>query len=237
MKFNLQEGEIKRILDLHKRAISKEQNNISEEVITQAQRDAQTADINKQQQDRELKIYKLKFPRSIKNAKGKSITLKKDTVLNFNKDKKGASFQYGSKWGWFSCNGIKFVFGKGKFKRIYTSSDPKFNNHMLNVCKNKGIEATPAKPEEIEQKVLDGSSGEETNTVVTNQNTFDYDTVMKAINDTGKCPKTDQPVVSNNTPTNTTVVQGQPMNQNQRSQFVEPNRITSQEDYILWTQD
>ena len=71
MKFNLQEGEIKRILDLHKRAISKEQNNISEEVITQAQRDAQTADINKQQQDRELKIYKLKFPRSIKNAKGK----------------------------------------------------------------------------------------------------------------------------------------------------------------------
>ena len=53
-KFTLKEGEVQRILDLHKRAISKEQNNISEEVITQAQRDAQTADINKQQQDREL---------------------------------------------------------------------------------------------------------------------------------------------------------------------------------------
>ena len=100
---------------------------------------------------------------------------------------------------------------------------------MLYVCKNKGIEATPAKPEEIDKKLLDGSSGEEINNVVTNQHTFDYDTVMKAINDTGKCPKTDQPVVSNDTPTNTTVVQGQPI--------VEPNRITSQEDYILWTQD
>lgn len=205
-KFTLNEGEIQRILGLHKKAILKENNYqvLNEEQTHSLKINCDFESSSSNSEDYTLRLYKgtpFKPSTKIKNSLVTTRQVRVDYVYGF-----------GSTAGASGLNNKAFVIYNCKTKRMYTVQNTKIDefdykttkwtydaNNMRsldNLClkaAETGLYNLGTVTPEVKitpEKKVDGTSELDPKVnpkVKGNRYTFDFDTIMKAIDDTGKC--------------------------------------------------
>jgi hypothetical protein len=257
-KLNLNEGEIQRILSLHKNALLKESGKsiLKEENTVTLKAPTTTFEPKGSWSNDDLKLYKGTTFKPSTKIKNSLITTRKVTA-NF--------VQYGAGGRVYADNNKAFVVYNCKTKNFYLigstdennkdRKDYKFNNKAIwysggnmqsldKLCQESVVrdevvvkpkankEAEPEKEKEQEkintntqtELVRSGTSG--------NRYTFDFETIMKAIDDTGKCPRS-----GTSTQSGTSGTSGTQGTSGSGSQVVVQEPVITKDDFIKWTMD
>jgi hypothetical protein len=196
-KLNLKEGEVQRILSLHKNAILKESGkNILNE------QDTKTSYTTKKWNELELN--------TVISGQGTRYAINKGTVFSLT-DKKGVvraknTYVYnaqsgpGKEWSKGNKTSVSFYCAQGKFyikgekgKNFYSSGLAKaLVKSICNVDPSKVVSKDKVDGNAKNNQELE--TGNEKNTFLASgtsgtRYSFDFETIMKAIDDTGKCPR------------------------------------------------
>jgi hypothetical protein len=252
-KLNLKEGEIQRILGLHKNAILKEsgQNILNEESTVSLKATTTTFEPKGSWSDDDLKLYKGTTFKKSNKIKNSLITTRKVTA-NF--------VQYGTGGRVYARDNKAFVVYNCKTKNFYLIGSTDENNKDLKdykynkeaiwysggnmqsldklcqesvvrdevVVKPKdNIETEPETETNTKTEYKGGETEKLRSGTSGNRYTFDYDTIMKAIDDTGKCG-----VYSGTSTSGTMGTSG-----TSGLVITAPDKNVSNDDFIKWTMD
>ena len=256
-KLILKEGEVQRILSLHKNAILKEsgQNILNEESTFTLKAAATTFEPKGSWSDDDLKLYKgTKFKKSTK-IKNSLITTRKVTA-NFAQAGTGGRVYADDNKAFvvYNCKTKNFYLIGSTDENIKDRKDLKNNKRAIwssggnmqsldNLCQESVVRDEVVvkpkgdqKPENEKQKenqnqkdslVVAGTSG--------TRYSFDFETIMKAIDDTGKCPRSgtsDQAGTSG-----TSGVQGTQGTSGVGAPVVIQKPTVTKDDFYQWTMD
>ena len=205
-KFTLKEGEVQRILGLHKQAILKENNYqlLNEEQTFSLKINSDFKPSSSNSEDYTLRLYRgttFKPSPNIKNSLVTDRQVRIDYVYGMFNSTAGAS----------GLNNKAFVVYNCKTKRMYTVQNTKIDEFdykktnwtydaknmrsLDNLCLNAVETVKPEVVVKPKEKEFKGSSEYKNNNnsknnlkVKGNRYILDFDAIMKAIVETGKCP-------------------------------------------------
>jgi hypothetical protein len=252
-KLILKEGEVQRILSLHKNAILKEsgQNILNEESTFTLKSAATTFEPKGSWSDDDLKLYKgTTFKKSTK-IKNSLITTRKVTA-NF--------VQYGTGGRVYARDNKAFVVYNCKTKNFYLigSTDENINDRkdlkndkraiwssggnmqsLDKLCQESVVrDEVVVKPKNNQEPEKEKENQKDSLVVAGTSGTkysFDFETIMKAIDDTGKCPRSgtsDQAGTSG-----TSGVQGTQGTSGVGAPVVIQKPTVTKDDFYQWTMD
>jgi hypothetical protein len=252
-KLNLKEGEVQRILSLHKNAILKEsgKNILNEESTFTLNAAATRFEPKGSWSDDDLKLYKgTTFKKSTK-IKNSLITTRKVTA-NF--------VQYGTGGRVYADDNKAFVVYNCKTKNFYligsTDENIKDRKDLKNdkraiwssggnmqsldkLCQESVVRDVVVKPKGDQEPENEKQNQNQKDSLLAagtsgTKYSFDFETIMKAIDDTGKCPRSgtsDQAGTSG-----TSGVQGTSGTQGTSGVVIQKPTVTK-DDFYQWTMD